>query len=134
MIFAAFLRIRLKRTNSGSKALLFLVTANFIACTAFIAVDVTASQTNASLGLAFAANVIYMIIDLISQTILVNILSYIRFSLPLTDASGFQNKDIPMLDHVAPTMDYGSPDPVNTCILRCNLNFEIFSNLKLMHL
>ena len=28
------------------------------------------------------------------------------------------NKDIPMLDHLAPTMGYGCPDPVNTCILR----------------
>ena len=29
------------------------------------------------------------------------------------------NKDIPMLDLVAPTMGYGCPDLVNTCILRC---------------
>ena len=75
MIFAAFVKIRLKKTNSGSKALLYLIIANFIACTAFIAVDVSASQTNASFGLVFVENVLYMCIDLFSQIILVNFLT-----------------------------------------------------------
>ena len=117
MIFAAFVRIRLKR-NNGSKALLYLVTADFIASTAFLAVDVTASQANPSIGVITASNTLYTCIDLISQIILVNFLTYDLVS--TTDASGFSflNIDIPMLDHLAPSMDYGCPDPVITCILR----------------
>jgi hypothetical protein len=116
VIFAAFVRIRLKRTNNGSNALLYLITTNFIACTASLAVDVSARQTTGSLWAYMAANVLYTCIDFISQVILVNFLAY--DSVSTTDANGFY-KVIPMLDHVAPTMAYGSPDHVNTCILRC---------------
>jgi hypothetical protein len=38
------------------------------------------------------------------------------------------NKDIPMLDHVAPVMGYGRSDPVNTCFLRCQ-----FARLELKY-
>ena len=78
MIFATFVRMRLKRTNNGSKALLYLSTANFIACTASLAVNLnaTARQTNASLGVCFASNALYMCNDFILQVILVNFLSY----------------------------------------------------------
>ena len=86
MIFAAFVRIRLKR-NNGSKALLYLVTVNFIACTAKIAVDAIASQSTVSLRLIIASNALYICIDLISQIILVNFLTYDLVS--TTDASGF---------------------------------------------
>jgi hypothetical protein len=117
VIFATFIRIRLK-TNKGSKALLYLITADFIACTAYLAVDVTASQTNASLWVLFASNALYTCVDFISQAILVNFLTY--DSVFTTDASDFPfNKDIPMLDHVVPTMGFGCPDPVDTCFLRC---------------
>ena len=118
VIYAAFVRMRLKRTNNGSKALLYLITANFIACTAHLAVNVTTSQTNASLGEYFAADALYICNDLILQVILVNFLTYASV---FTNDARFSllNKDIPMLDHVAPTMVYGCPDPVNTCILRC---------------
>ena len=87
VIFVAFVRIRLGRKNDGSKALLYLVTANFIACTADLAVDVTAGQANASLGLILASNVLFTIVDFISQVILVNFLTY--GSVSTTDASGF---------------------------------------------
>jgi hypothetical protein len=88
MIFAAFIRIRLKRKHDGSTALLYLVTANFIACSAYLAVDVTASQSIASLGVVFASNVLYTCVDFISQGILVTgEFSYI--SVHTTDASGF---------------------------------------------
>ena len=86
MIFAAFVRIRLKR-NYGSKALLYLVTADFIASTAFLAVDVTASQTVPPMEVVTASNTLYTCIDLISQIILVNFLTYDLVS--TTDASGF---------------------------------------------
>ena len=76
MIFAAFVRIRLKRTNKGSKALLYLITANFIACTAYLAVDVAASQLIVTLGVFYASNALYIFIDLIAQVILVNFLIY----------------------------------------------------------
>jgi hypothetical protein len=122
MIFFVFVRIRIKRTNNGSNILLYLITINFIACTASLAVDVSARQTTGSLGVYMAANALYTCIDFISQVILVNFLAY--DSVSTADASGspfslFSIKDIPMLDHVAPTMGYGPPDPVNTCILRC---------------
>ena len=87
MIFAAFVRMRLKRTNNGSKALLYLITANFIACTAHLAVDVTATQANASLGVMSASDALYMCNDLILQVILVNFLTYDQVS--TNDASGF---------------------------------------------
>ena len=116
MIFAAFVRIRLNRKNDGSKALFYLVAANFIACTADLAVDVTAGQANASLGLVLASNALFTCVDFISQVILVNFLN----TPPLTRVADlFNNKDIPMLDDVAPTMDYDCPDRVNTRILRC---------------
>ena len=76
MIFAAFVRMRLKRTNNGSKALLYLITANFIACTAHLAVDVTTTQSNASLGVITASDALYICNDLILQVILVNFLTY----------------------------------------------------------
>ena len=87
VIFAAFVRIRLNRKNDGSKALLYLVAANFIACTADLAVDVTAGQANASLGLVLASNALFTCVDFISQVILVNLLTYDPVS--TTDASGF---------------------------------------------
>ena len=76
MIYAAFVRLRLKRTNNGSNALLYLITANFIACTAHLAVDVTATRTNVSMGVVFASNALYICIDLILQVILVSFLTY----------------------------------------------------------
>jgi hypothetical protein len=128
MIFAAFIRIRLKRHgapgSNGSKTLLYLVTANFIACTAFLAVcAVTVSQSNAVFGVA--PDALYTCVDLISQVILVNLLTYDSVSTVTTDCDWLSlfNKDLPLLDLVArrlaPTMGYGCPDPVNTCILRC---------------
>ena len=87
MIFAAFVRMRLKRTNNGSKALLYLITASFLACTAFIAVDVSASQTDASMGVIAASNTLYTCNDLILQVILVNFLTYVSVS--TNDTSGF---------------------------------------------
>jgi hypothetical protein len=84
VIFAAFVRIHHKR--NGSKAvLLYLVAANFIACTAYLAVDITAYQTKA-LGWLLASNALYSYIDFISQVILVNFLSY-GDSVPTTDAA-----------------------------------------------
>ena len=89
MIFAAFVKIRLKR-NNGSKALLYLITADFIVSTAFLAVDVTASQVITSVWVITASNILYACIDLISQIILVNFLTYDLVS--TTDASGFPFK------------------------------------------
>ena len=121
MIFAAFVRIQYKRRNSNgplpvAKAfLVYLVSANFFACTAYLAVDITAYRTQA-LAWILASNALYTCIDFISQVILVNFLN----TPPLTRvADFFNNKDIPMLDDVAPTMDYDCPDRVNTRILRC---------------
>ena len=76
MIFGAFVRCQLKRTNNASKTLLYLVTANFIVSTAYLAVDVTASQVpaNISMGVITASNTLYACIDFISQIILVNFL------------------------------------------------------------
>ena len=86
VIFAAFVKIRLKRTAKGRKALLYLVTANFIACTAFLAVcAVTVSQSNAAFGVA--PDALYTCVDFISQVILVNLPTY--ESVSTTDASGF---------------------------------------------
>ena len=76
VIYAAFVRMRLKRTNNGSKALLYLITANFIFCTAHLAVNVTTTQTNASLGVISASDALYTCNDLILQIILVNFLTY----------------------------------------------------------
>ena len=59
VIFAAFVRIRLKKTNNESKALHYLITANLIACTAYLAVDVPASQSIVSFGVLFASNALY---------------------------------------------------------------------------
>ena len=87
MIFAAFVRMRLKRTNNGSKALLYLITASFIACTASLAVDVSAKQTDASMGVIAATNTLYICNDLILQVILVNFLTY--DSVSTNDTSGF---------------------------------------------
>ena len=87
MIFAAFVRMRLKRTNNGSKALLYLITANFIACTAQLAVNVSVSQTDASMGVIAASNTLYTCNDLILHLILVNFLTY--NSVSTNDASGF---------------------------------------------
>ena len=77
VIFAAFVRIQYKRAHDGSKSvLLSLVTAaNFIACTAYLAVDITAYQTN-TLGWLLASNALYTCVDFISQVILVNFLTY----------------------------------------------------------
>ena len=86
MIFAAFIRIRLKR-NNGSKALLYLVTADFIVSTAYLALDATASQELVTLPVIMASNALYTCIDLISQIILVNFLTC--NSVSTTDASGF---------------------------------------------
>ena len=89
MIFAAFVRIKLKRTNNGSKALLYLITANFIACTAFIAVTVyvATSQSNVSLGVISVSNALYVFVDIVLQVTMVNFLTY--DSVSTTDASGF---------------------------------------------
>ena len=87
VIFAAFVRMRLKRTNNGSKTLLYLITANFIVCTAYLAVDVPKSQMNASLEVIFASNALYTCSDLILQIILVNFLTY--DSSFTNDASGY---------------------------------------------
>jgi hypothetical protein len=88
VIFAAFVRIRLKRKHDGSKpAILYLIAANFIACTAYLAVDVIASQAIVSLGVLIASNFLYICVDFISQVILVNFLTY--DSVSTTDASGF---------------------------------------------
>ena len=87
MIFAAFVRMRLKRTNNGSKALLYLITANFIVCTAHLAVDVTTTQSNRSLGVITASDALYICNDLILQVILVSFLTY--DSVSTSDASGF---------------------------------------------
>jgi hypothetical protein len=79
VIFAAYVKIRLKRTHNGSKAaLLYLITANFIAGTAYLAVDVTASQFIAPLGALFASNVLYTCVEFISQIILVNFLHAVQ--------------------------------------------------------
>ena len=73
MIFAAYVRIQLKRKHNGSKAtVLYLITANFIVCTAYLAVDVIANQANVSLGVLLASNSLYICVDFISQGILVN--------------------------------------------------------------
>ena len=85
VIFAAFVRIHHKR--NGSKAvLLYLGTANFIACTAYLAVDITAYQTSA-MGWLLASNALYTSIDFISQVILVNFLIYGDLSPPLMRAA-----------------------------------------------
>ena len=117
VIFAAFAGIQHKRSHNGSKViLLFLVTANFIACTAYLAVDLTSYQKN-TLGWLLASDALYTTVDLISQVILVKFFTYDTYTVPTTDASVF--KDISMLDVVAPTMGYGCPDLLNNCILRC---------------
>ena len=119
MIFGAFVRCQLKRTNNASKTLLYLVTANFIVSTAYLAVDVTASQVSANIstGVITASNTLYACIDLISQIILVNFLHRIP-SPPLMRVPFPSTKVIPMLDYLAPTMGYGCPRLVDTCILR----------------
>ena len=87
VIFAAFVRIRLKRTRGSKAALVYLITANFIVCTAYLVVDVTASQSIVSLGVLFASNALYTCVDFISQVILVKFLTC--DSVPTTDARGF---------------------------------------------
>ena len=86
MIFAAYVRIQLKRKHNGSKAtVLYLITANFIVCTAYLAVDVIANQANVSLGVLLASNSLYICVDFISQGILVNFLT--NDSVSTTDAN-----------------------------------------------
>ena len=85
MIFAAFVRIHHKRDESRA-VLLYLVIANFIACTVYLAVDITAYQTNA-LGWILGSNTLYTCVDFISQVILVNF-SYIEFR-PTTEVRRF---------------------------------------------
>ena len=88
VIYAAFLRILFKRTYHKSKAaLLYLITANFIGCTAYLAVDLIASQSIVSMRVISASNALYTCVDFISQVILVNFLTY--DSVSTTDASGF---------------------------------------------
>ena len=90
VIFAAFVIIQHKRAHTnGSRSILFyLVTANFIACTAYLVVDITAYQTNA-LGWLLASDVLYTWVDFISQVILVNFLACDVIRVSTTDASGF---------------------------------------------
>ena len=86
VIFAAFLRIRVKRKHNGSKpALLYLITANFSVCTAYLAVDVIASQVIVPLGVVLASNSLYICVDFISQVILVKFLT--NDSVSTTDAN-----------------------------------------------
>ena len=87
MIYGTFVSMRLKKTNKGSKALLYLITANFIACTAHLAVDVTTTQSNRSSGVMSASDALYTCNDLILQVILVNFLTY--DSVSTNNASGF---------------------------------------------
>ena len=87
VIYAAFVRMRLKKTNYGPKALLYLITANFIACTAHLVVEAITSRTNASIGVFSASNALYICNDLILQVILVNFLTY--DSVSTNDTSGF---------------------------------------------
>ena len=86
VIYAAFVRMRLKRTNNGSKALLYLITANFIVCTVYLAVDVTKTPTNVSMGVVSASDALYMCNNLILQVILVSFLIY--DSVSTNDTSG----------------------------------------------
>ena len=76
MIFAAFVRIQLKRTSNKSKPLLYLVTANFVACTAYLAVDVIATRSDVCIEVSTVSNALYSCINLTSQVILVNSLTY----------------------------------------------------------
>jgi hypothetical protein len=93
VIFAAFVRIQNKRRNTSNGPLpvaraflIYLVSANFFACTAYLAVDITAYRTQA-LGWILASNALYTCIDFFSQVILVNFLTY-DHTVPNTDASG----------------------------------------------
>ena len=96
VIFAAFLGIKFKRTNnasSGSTALLCLVTADFIACTVYLSVQVIINQNIIPLEMFFVSNALYICVDLISQITMVNVLTY--DSTYITDARGlslFKNK------------------------------------------
>ena len=85
VIFAAFIRIRLKRhrEDNGSRTLLYLVTANFIACTAYLALDLIVCTTNPSIGEELASNTLYTCIDFISQLTLVNYFHTTRIRSPL---------------------------------------------------
>ena len=83
VIFAAFVRMRLKRKNSGSKPLFYLITANFIASTAYLAVDVVATQKNVSVGVVSASDTLYICNDLILQVILVRFLLHMIQFLPM---------------------------------------------------
>ena len=80
VIFAAFVRIQYRRRDSNGPLpvarafLVYLVSANFIACTAYLAVDITAYRTQA-LGWILASNALYTCVDFISQVILVNFLN-----------------------------------------------------------
>ena len=93
VIFAAFVRTQLKtrRANNRSKTLLYLVTANFIACTAYVVVDVIARQSSVSNDstVSSVSNILYSCINLTSQVILVNFLTYDSVSTTSTDMSGF---------------------------------------------
>ena len=90
VIFAAFLvGIKFKRTNnasSGSTALLCLVTADFIACTVYLSVQVIMNQNITPLEMFFVSNALYICVDLISQITMVNVLTY--DSTYTTDARG----------------------------------------------
>ena len=95
MIFAAFIRIRLKRRGepgNGSKTLLYLVIANFIACTAYVALDLIVCSTNRSIWDMLASDILYTCIDLISQVTLVSYLHTTLIRSPLMRVALFSMK------------------------------------------
>jgi hypothetical protein len=67
--------------------------------------------------LTIANNALYTAIDLISQLILVSVFINIQIFLIVFFFS-FLNEALPMLDHVAPTIGYGYPVHIITCVLR----------------
>ena len=67
--------------------------------------------------LIIAGNALYTAVDFISQLILVSVLKHtILFRLIF---SSFLNEALPMLDHVAPTVDHGYPLHSITRVSRC---------------
>ena len=69
--------------------------------------------------LVIANNTLYTAIDFISQLVLVS-LSVLNIQNPSQLMFyPFLNEALPMLDHVAPTICYGYPMPIITCVYRC---------------
>ena len=68
--------------------------------------------------LSDAGNALYTAIDFITQAILVSVFFFTHYDSCFYSRFSFPNKDIPMLDDVAPTIGHRFLDLFKPCVFR----------------